>query len=137
MNVVVAKPPLFEEIAAAFPIVREHKGVIYAWCDRIYNPDGIKISDELIMHERVHMDRQGSAVELWWRLYISDPEFRLREEIPAHVVEYREFCRNHSTAEWARARRMYLHNAARRLSSPIYGSMITYDRARTAIKKAA
>lgn len=135
--IIEARPPLFEEIAAAFPIVRTHKGIIYAWGDRIYNPDGITIPGELLVHERVHMDRQGSAVEMWWRFYLADPEFRLREEIPAHVAEHRAFCRDYATGGWAKARRMHLHYAAQRLSSPIYGSMITYDRARTAIKKAA
>lgn len=41
--IVKARPPLFEEIAAAFPIVLTHKGIIYAWGDRIYNPDAISI----------------------------------------------------------------------------------------------
>lgn len=137
MQIIKQRPPLFEEIAAAFPIVRERKSIIYAWGDRIYNPDGIVIPAELFVHEQVHMDRQGSTVEAWWRCYLSDPEFRLNEEIPAHAAEYRAFCANNRQGERRNARRLYLHAAAKRLSSPIYGSMISYDHARTAIKKAA
>lgn len=74
---------------------------------------------------------------MWRRLYLSDPAFRLSEEIPAHVAEHREYYRTHADGGWAKARRMHLHFAAQRLSSPIYGSMIPYHRARTAIKKAA
>lgn len=134
MQVVVARPPMFAEIAAAFPVVKEKAGVIYAWGDRIYNPDGISIPVQLFAHEKVHRDRQGCAIEEWWRRYIADAQFRLDEELPAHVAEYRAFCAENAQGQRRNNRRIYLHQTAKRLASPLYGSLITYDAARKIIK---
>lgn len=135
MRVVVARPPMFAEIDAAFHIAGQR--VIFAWGDTIYNPMGVDITPELQAHESVHRDRQGSAPELWWKIYIADPQFRLNEELPAHEAEYREFCRNNRNGTRRNARRLYLHQLASRLASPLYGRLITYEAARKRIKAAA
>lgn len=135
MKVKIAKPPLFEEIAAAFPLARG-PNVIFAWGDTIYNPNGGPIGPELEAHEAVHGMRQGGDIEGWWRRYIEDPGFRLHEEIPAHVAQYRAFCVNHTKGNARNQRRLYLHYVAKGLSSPLYGSLIHYDNARKLIKEA-
>lgn len=126
---------MFSEINAAFNVAG--KRVIFAWGDAIYNPMGVDITPELHAHEGVHWDRQGSAPETWWKFYIADPQFRLNEELPAHEAEYREFCRNNRTGNRRNRRRLYLHQLAARLSSPLYGGLISYVEARKRIKAAA
>lgn len=135
MRVVVARPPLFAEIDAAFGVAG--KPVIFAWGDTIYNPQGGPISVELQAHESVRGQRQGGAIEAWWRRYIAEPEFRLAEEIPAHQAEYREFCRNNVNGKARNGRRLVLHHIAARLASPLYGRLVSYDAARKLIKAAA
>jgi hypothetical protein len=135
MVIKVAKPPLFDEIDAAFHVAGQP--VIFAWGDTIYNPEGGAISVPLQAHEAVHGQRQAGNPESWWRAYIADPEFRLAEEIPAHQVEYRELCRIESLGRSRSGRRRLLRYVAIRLCSPLYGQLITYDRARKAIKEAA
>jgi hypothetical protein len=136
MRIVVARPPMFAEIDAAFHIAG--KPVIFAFGDTIYNPLGGPVSPQLQAHEAVHGARQrDSGVEKWWRAYIDDPQFRLDEEIPAHQAEYREFCRNATNGNARNARRMALHQIASRLASPLYGRLIRYDDARRLIKASA
>lgn len=68
---------------------------------------------------------------------MTEPEFRLAEEIPAHQVEYRAFCENHTNGPGRNARRLALHHVAARLSSPLYGRLVSYEAARRLIKAAA
>lgn len=90
MNVVIAQPPNLAEIDRVFP--NRGTGVIYAFGDTIYNPSGIKIHRSLFAHEAAHGRRQlntlaENGVELWWRSYLEDPEFRYREEVIGHAAE--------------------------------------------------
>jgi hypothetical protein len=128
------RPPLFEEIDAAFHI--KGRPIIFAWGTTIFNPLGGRITPELMAHESVHGFRQGTDIEGWWRRYIADETFRLEEEIPAHVAEYQEFCKRNVNGRARNNRRLYLHHVASRLASPLYGKMVSYDDARRIIKNA-
>lgn len=131
MKIVIAYPPMIEEIDKAFKV--KGKPVIYCWGETIYNPMGVHIDNKLKAHEGVHFARQSNEtakIEAWWSKYISDPEFRLNEEIPAHRAEYKEFC-NHNKDRNARSH--FLRHVATKLASPIYGSVITSTAARIRI----
>lgn len=127
MRVVNSKPPLFDEIAAAFPGAHA-PGVIFCWGDKIHAPKPAgAIGPELIAHEQVHCDRQGSDIEGWWRRYIVDERFRLIEEFPAHVAECKALCLMHRH-KWVSARSMrrtFAAAVARKLAAPLYGNMIS------------
>ncbi len=133
-GVVVGVPPLFDLIDAKFHI--KGKPVIFAWNDTIFNPSGAPVSNELGCHELVHCRQQNGDPEAWWRRYIDDAEFRLAQEIPAHRVEYGEFCLHNRNDKLRNNRRHYLHLVAARLASPLYGNLVTYERARALIKAA-
>lgn len=120
---------MFDEIDAKFDL-KSQRGVIFAWGDRIYNPDKIEVTPALMAHERVHGERQGTDPEWWWRRYLDQPAFRLDEEMPAHQAEYREFCATHKDRN-ARAR--YLFGCGQRLASPLYGGLISAPDAARAI----
>lgn len=120
---------MWDAIDAAFHI--GDRPVFFCVGDRIYNPNGAKLTTALVAHENVHRVQQGANVEGWWAAYLKDPEFRCSQEIPAHRAEYQEFCK---TAKRRNERRLYLNDAARRLSGPLYGGIIDYEAARKAIK---
>jgi hypothetical protein len=125
MKIIVDRPPMFDEIDARFHIA--NKSVIFAWGDTIYNPTGVEIAPQLLAHEAVHGQRQGSDTVGWWHQYIDSKSFRLAEEIPAHQAEY-NWLLNHSLSR--QARRSALKVTARRLAAPLYGSMTTVAKAK-------
>ena len=133
-EIVVAKPPIYDLIAERFDI--EGKPVIFSWGSRIYNPTGFTISNALLAHEAVHGERQTDEdidIRAWWYEYLAEPEYRLAEELPAHIAEYRYLC----DAEPDRNRRaQYLSAIAHRLSSPLYGNIVSYPTAMKAVRKA-
>lgn len=130
--VVLGVPPIFPEIVAAFPGAAGY-GVLFAWGDTIYNPSGVRIPEELFAHEGVHAQRQNGDPEKWWRRYMTDPAFRLAEEIPAHIEELRfAAMRPGSNRKYRKA---YLDHVARRLSGPLYGKMITRDKAEALLRR--
>lgn len=124
-------PPLFSAIADALPGARS-KGVIFSWGDEIYNPSGAEIPPQLLAHEAVHGIRQkAEGVEEWWRRYMTEPSFRLAEELPAHVAEYIAIMQMCSVNR--KQRRAYLAQMSKRLAGPLYGRLMTVNRARKLI----
>jgi signal peptidase I len=132
VNVVLAPPPMYDEIDAAFH-VKGKKGIIFTWGDTIYVPNGGNVTPELRAHEGVHYSRQTNdtpKIEAWWRHYIADPAFRLAEELPAHRAEYKHFCSQHRDPN---TRIRFLYAIAERLGGPLYGGLITASAARRSI----
>lgn len=141
MDIVVARPPMFEEIDAKFSVAG--RPVVFTWGTTIYNPEGVAIPPAIKAHESVHAQRQltlfagtGGAVppeeriRSWWERYLLDPEFRYTEELAAHRAEYR------AMRGWTKDRNQvaqYLHQIATRLASPLYGGVVGYTEARRAI----
>ncbi len=132
MRIVFERPPLFDLINAKFHIAG--RPVIFAWGDIIYNPQRMPVPSHLMAHESVHGQRQGSDIEGWWHHYIDDPGFRLAEEILGHRAEYRHLLEQCSNRH---ARRTYLKQTAKRLSSPLYGGVVTAAKARGLLLAAA
>lgn len=128
--IVVGYPPLWDELNAAFNIGKLE--VVFAWGDRIYNPQNTRLHPSILCHESVHCERQGGGdaekLAVWWKRYIEDPLFRLEEEIPAHRAEYHA-CVNGDRNQRSRA----LQFVAGKLASPLYGGLITQREAMQAI----
>ena len=121
--IIIGRPPNFELILKAFPDA-DKPGVIFAYGHDIYNPSGVTIPQALYAHEEVHGRRQlaleGSLIrtgriELWWEKYIDDAEFRYREELLAHVAEYRA-----QAPKDRNLRSKLLMVTAARLCAPLY-----------------
>lgn len=123
MKVLTLFPPNYQRINKAFNV--RGQPVIFAFGQAIYNPAKIKIPPQLYAHEAVHLDRQGSDPNAWWERYIEEPRFRLDEEIPAHVAEYRV------VKPYDGASGRWLNLIAERLASPLYGSLISQANAKT------
>ena len=129
MRIVKEYPPMINEIDAAFNV--RGKSIIYAWGNTIFNPAGFDISPSLIAHEEVHGRRQRGDVRGWWLKYINDPAFRLEEEIHAHRAEYQHIAKDGNRPQ----RRRGLKLIAMRLSSKLYGRMLTLKEAKEILLK--
>lgn len=122
-------PPNIEEIRAVLPVTSRN---IFAYDHVIYNPGGGKLGPELLAHEAVHFEQQDEiGVVQWWKKFLEDEAFRLDQEIPAHRAEYFEYCKGHRDRN---ERANMLRQLGRRLSAPMYGSIITVNEAMKAIR---
>lgn len=132
MKIVKALPPNFQAIKAVFPMAIKPT-VIFAYGDIIYNPSGKAIPPEIIAHEEVHGKRQlEMGVELWWERYLTDKQFRYDEELLAHREEYKQHCKLYTSRAH---RRSGLILIARRLCSPLYGSVVNMEKAKLDLTK--
>ena len=131
MKIVKEFPPNIEAIRAKFPLKGSE---IFCWGDIIYSPSTDRLPTWLIMHESVHTRQQKEigGTEIWWERYLKDTKFRFEQELEAHQVEYRSFC---ELARERVRRRIYLKIVARKLASPMYGRMVTFEKAKKLIKK--
>lgn len=113
----IERPPNYEAILKAFPTADKH-GVLFAYGDDIFNPSNVSIPTWLAAHEYKHCARQflTSAV-VWWEGYLTDQEFRYREELLAHVAELREAL---GTTRDRNARYKLFDRTARRLIAHLY-----------------
>lgn len=121
-------PPNISDINAVVSLTGNE---IFAWGDIIYNPSGAKLTRELLAHERTHSKQQGKDIEGWWKRYLTDTKFRFRQELEAHHVEYAVY---NSIEPNRNRRRIFLKHLAKRLSSSMYGSLITFNNAKNLLK---
>lgn len=134
--VVFEQPPfeILEGCRAAFNIAGK-RGLLFCVGDRLYNPDRADIEPWLMRHEEVHSRRQLAAgrVNAWWSKYLTDKTFRFDEELLAHQAEWRAVQEMVSSRQ---QRRKWLAFIAGRLSGPIYGHMVTKERAKRLVAEA-
>ena len=121
-------PPNIEEIRKVFPL---KGGEIFAWDGIIYHPMGTRLPPELIDHELCHFAQQDGDPEGWWERYLVDTEWRFQQELEAHIEEYKSYKRHNKDRN---AHIRYLQLIARRLSSPMYGNVVSYREAMRRIK---
>lgn len=129
VKIVTEYPPIIKLIEEKFPLTGYE---IFAWGDTIYNPSGNPLPVWLIEHEKVHFRQQGGKPKSWWKSYLKDPQFRLDQELEAHRVEYRVFCRH---VKDRNKQIRYLRGIAARLASPMYGGIISPMEASKRIRK--
>lgn len=121
-KIVLGFPPNIEKIRETFELSGNE---IFAWDGTIYSPNK-DLPQWLINHEKVHFKQQDGDPEGWWERYLTDDQFRLDQEIPAHQEEYRTFCRVTKDRNEHTKKKIEL---ARRLSSKMYGNMMTMTEA--------
>jgi hypothetical protein len=136
MRIVQGPPPNYAELVAAFPDIKGRTDIVFSWGPSVYvlNRNCV-LTPSVRAHEEVHGARQindVAKIEGWWRRYVEDPQFRLKEELEAHRVEYRTYCSN--TLDRNRRAR-YLQFMAQRFASPMYGGLISLAKAKAAIQK--
>jgi hypothetical protein len=117
-------PPNYEAICKRIPYVKKHPAIIFTYGDTIYSPKVAMLRPDLLAHEGVHVERQSDPVE-WWNKYLADPAFRLQEELAAYRVQYQYAVKHYNR----KIRRQLLSAIAGDISSPMYGNIITKERA--------
>lgn len=136
MKIIKTFPPNWPEIAKHFP-VKGKQGILYAYGNILYNPSGVEVSPWILRHEEVHGRRQlgeegdeRMSVKRWWDEYIAYEDFRYKEELLAHQREWQSY-----VEQMGDVNGYYLDAIAKRLSSPLYGRMVTFEQARKAIQE--
>jgi hypothetical protein len=124
-------PPNYDAIRATFKL--DGRQPIFAFAPDIFNPHGTPVGPELVEHERIHILRQGDDPSAWWGRYIAEDNFRLAEEVFAHVAEYYvlvQRCPDRPT------RRRLIDAIAERLADPLYGYTppLSQERAKKILK---
>lgn len=111
-----------------FPLLEQYKRVFDITENTIFAYDGVIYSDytltkDLLVHEETHLKRQDKiGVDLWVSKYLSDPQFRLEEELIAYKAQLESI----KDRGFRNAVRM---DCATALSSDLYGGIITKDQA--------
>lgn len=134
MKVSEKYPPNFKLIKAVFPNCGTYKS-IFCFGDTIYNPFGARITPDLEVHERVHEKQQGENPRQWWNRYLTEPAFRLEQEIEAYGAQY-HFVKyslklSSKWCEWL------LNQAADSLSHEQYGNLVEFAVAKSRIRNIA
>lgn len=128
MKIVIGLPPNYEQICAVFPAVRNTRGVCFAYGDTLFTPHGTgTIEYHLRVHEETH-GRQQSAmgVQTWWNRYLSDPSFRLEQEVEAYHNQFMAMSRPD--------RERKIRVIAGDLCGPIYGELVSFKEAKRLIR---
>lgn len=128
MEIVNEYPPNIKQIEQK---VTPTQNTVFTYGDKLYNPGGHIIPPHLLRHEEVHSVRQGQNPSEWWERYLSDPQFRIEEEVAAYQVQY-SFVK--AGTDSRSVKRTFLQKLARDLSSPMYGKVITFEEAKRRIK---
>lgn len=121
-----AHPPNIDAIAARFGDAARGGTVVFAYAPHVYVPSGRPLAAPLEAHERLHLEQQGDDPAGWWDRYLSDDDFRLSQELAAFRLEWKVARKLYRDRERAQQIRRGL---ARRLSSPLYGRLVTYQKA--------
>ena len=128
-------PPNYLDIVKVFPNIKLDT-TLFCYGDTIYNPGGRTISPDLEIHEDTHRKQQGHAPEVWWEQYLHDTTFRLNQEIEAYAKQYKFACKAIDEIKGGnRMKKWALTNMALALSSEMYGNIVSYSQAETAIRK--
>jgi len=86
MEIIKGFPPNYDLLKIALNIP---KHAIFCYGNKIYNPTGKKIDEDIIYHETIHRKQQGIYPEQWYNRYISYEEFRQDQEIEAYGEQYK------------------------------------------------
>lgn len=127
------KPPVWDAVCTAFNIIP--RDVIFAYCNRVYNPYDLTLPEYLIEHEKVHFKQQGGTEEstkVWWDKFLGVPEFRMSQELEAYAHQYRQMCK---TIKDRNKQAIILYDLASSISGPLYNHMISHSEAMRIIKE--
>lgn len=82
MQIIKKYPPNYESIKEA---VNPPKDSFFPFGDKLYNPSGVEIPEDVMYHEQVHQKQQSEFTNpsIWWENWLSNREFRLSQEVVA------------------------------------------------------
>lgn len=135
LKIVNEKPPqwIFDECMRSFRI--NPLTVVWTYGDTLYNPGAKEIPGHLMAHEMVHKGQQAfEGPEKWWRRYLTEPDFRLKQEVAAYAQQYLFYTDTVKDRNW---RVKFLNLLAGSLASPMYKLSVTRQQAKDMIEVSA
>jgi len=118
VKIKIKKPPIYKAVCRAFGLYKP--SACFTYGDTIYNPEGFNIPEEMIEHEKVHMEQQKVIKPaLWWGKFLREPEFRLDQESKGYARQYDVVCER---VKDRNDRNRYLFSYANSLAGPLYGN---------------
>lgn len=130
MKISTQFPPNYDLIRFAFPDCEKYRAT-FCYGDTIYNPFAVNILPDVEHHESIHSKQQGDRPDIWWNKYITDPQFRLEQEIEAYGEQYafaKTLVKRVKMIDWLKGR------LAMSLSGGLYGNLISYGEAEAKIR---
>ena len=127
------RPPNWDELEKVFKADWERTAVAYHDTIHVKYPD--KLPPDILVHEQVHLKQQGGTIEKtkeWWKKYIENDKHRYSQELEAYRKQY-QYIREVKKDRNQIAREAHL--IATKLSSSLYGNIVTYSEALKEIKK--
>lgn len=122
MRIITDKPfPLLERVKTLFPVTNK---VVFSYGEDLYAHPDVVLPMDLMIHEATHSVQQSQGVEIWWERYLTDPAYRLAQEVQAYRAQYQFYC---SVQQDRNARAKFLHRISKDLSSPLYGSLCAFS----------
>lgn len=134
MEISKEKPKIYDLLHDKFGVEWED-GIAITYGNVVYSKNDLR--PDLKVHEQVHIDQQtfpGMSPELWWKRYIDDSEFRLKQEVEAYREQVKFFQRNVGLMS-RNNRRHWISQLAKDLSGSMYGNVISYEKALLLIKE--
>lgn len=128
IKIVEEFPPNIKEIRKALDLAG--RTPVFTYGLRIYNPYKCFLPQDLRVHEGTHVEQQNVwSASLWWEKYLSDPKFRLEQELEAYRNQFKFY--KTINKGWMK----FLQRIASDLSSKMYGNIISYPEALNKILK--
>lgn len=130
IKIIEENPPFLKAILNAG--LKPEKTTVFPFGLLIYNPSGLPIPDDIMVHETVHIARQGKDPKNWWIKYLKDRKFRLNEELEANREQYKFICKLTKDRE---KRNKALVAMAKNISGEVYGKVVSFQEAYQVISK--
>lgn len=113
--------PYYKEYQKKFPITKD---TIFVFKDDIYSDN--EIPYDIMYHEQEHLKSQKEiGAKKWIENYIEDKTFRLKEEKRAYLYQLQKV---KELADRTELMNIFIE-CCQNISSPLYGSMISYREA--------
>lgn len=103
------KPPMVEVCEKYFG-ANWNRGTIFAYKGTIHAKNPSTVTEDVVAHEQVHLEQQrmfGDA-DLWWDMYLRDPEFRCKQEVPAYKAQL-AYALEHYNRNYRKALRQHIY----------------------------
>ena len=118
--------PLINLVSKTFEI-DDH--TIFTYGNTVYfNRD---LSYDLVAHEIIHVFQQTEmGAKKWWKKYLEDKDFRMKEELEAYKRQYLVMKRNDDVKA-----AFLLDSISSDLSGKLYGEIVSFEEAKKLISK--
>lgn len=82
-------PPNYQKICDYLPSVARNDKIVFCYGEDLYNPSGLPIEADLMLHESIHSaEMKLIGTEKWWERYLNDSGFRFDTELRAFSAQY-------------------------------------------------